>query len=152
MSRREGQRKSIRWSRLGMTEHERSIELSDYRKENMDSIIKDLKYAFRSLLRYPMFTVVAVLTLALGIGANAAIFTVVNAVLLRPLAFQDSEQLMMIGASTPSIKLFNATKNKFLYWREHSKSFDGLTTFRSFTLPISVGAAGAQYVFGFRVS
>jgi putative ABC transport system permease protein len=118
----------------------------------MDSIIKDFTHAFRSLLRHPMFTIVAVITLALGLGANTAIFTVVNAVLLRPLPFEESERLMMIGTSTPTIKLFNATKNKFFYWREHSKSFDGLTTFRSFTLPLAAGTGEPDYVSGLRVS
>ena len=118
----------------------------------MDSLLKDLRYAVRSLLRYPTFTIVAVLTLALGIGANTAIFTVVNAVLLRPLPFADSERLMMVGTSTPSIKIFNASKNNFLYWREHTKSFDGLTTFRTFTAPITTGATDPEYLSGLRVS
>ena len=99
-----------------------------------------------------MFTIVAVITLALGLGANTAIFTVVNAVLLRPLPFEQSERLMMIGTSTPAIKLFNATKNKFLYWREQAKSFEGLTTFRSSTLPLATGAGEPEYVSGLRVS
>ena len=99
-----------------------------------------------------MFTIVVVITLALGLGANTAIFTVVNAVLLRPLPFEQSERLMMIGTSTPAIKLFNATKNKFLYWREQAKSFEGLTTFRSVTLPLATGAGEPEYVSGLRVS
>ena len=118
----------------------------------MNGIIKDLKYAIRSLIRYPMFTVVAVITLAIGIGANTAIFSVVNAVLLRPLPYNNAERLMMVGTSTPSMKLMSATKNKFLYWREHNRSFDGLTTFRSFTLPVTTGQTEPEYVSGLRVS
>src|SRR5215212_7024324 len=118
----------------------------------MDSIVKDLKYALRSLLRYPTFTIVAVMTLALGIGANTAIFTVVNAVLLRPLPYQNAERLMMIGTRTPSADLFNATKNRFLHWRQQSTSFDGLTTFRSFSGPLVNGGAEPDYVSGLRVS
>ncbi len=118
----------------------------------MDSIAKDLKYALRSLLRYPTFTVVAVITLALGIGANTAIFTVVNAVLLRPLPYQNAERLMMIGTSTPAIRLFAATRNRFLYWKEHSRSFEGLTTYRSFSGPLNTAGAEPQDVPGLRVS
>ena len=118
----------------------------------MDSIGKDLKYAFRSLIRYPTFTVVAAITLALGIGANTAIFTVVNAVLLRPLPYPNAERLMMVGTSTPSFKIFNATKNRFLYWRQRSASFEGLTTFRSFSGPLVSGGAEPDYVSGLRVS
>ena len=118
----------------------------------MDSVIKDLKYAVRSLLRYPTFTVVAGITLALGIGANTAIFTVVNAVLLRPLPYPSAERLMMVGTSTPSTPIFSATRNRFLYWRERSTSFDGLTTFRSASLPLLNSGAEPDYASVLRVS
>ncbi|HSE33890.1 MAG TPA: ABC transporter permease [Pyrinomonadaceae bacterium] len=118
----------------------------------MYSIIKDLKYALRSLVRYPTFTVIAVITLALGIGANTAIFTVVNAVLLRPLPYPNSGQLMMVGLSTPSAKMFNTTKNRFIFWRQQSRSFDGLTTFRSFSARLINQGSQPDTVSGLRVS
>src|SRR5215470_15345268 len=59
-------------------------------------MLKDLRYGLRSLIKHPTFTAVCVVTLALGIGANTAIFTVVNAVVLRPLPFQDAQRLAMI--------------------------------------------------------
>src|SRR5882724_872929 len=63
--------------------------------------MNDLKFAFRQLLKNPGFTAVAVLTLALGIGANTAVFSVVNGLLLRPLPYRDSERLAIIWTHSP---------------------------------------------------
>ena len=67
------------------------------------SFLRDLKVTFHSLMRSKGFTVIVVLTLALGIGANAAIFTLVRGVLLKPLVNRDESQLMYIRQSAPSI-------------------------------------------------
>jgi len=95
------------------------------------SILQDIRYGFRSLLKSPVFTLAAVLTIALGIGANAAIFSMVNAVLLRPLPYPEPEQLVRIYSAYPERDVSRGTvsANDFRDWRDQSESFSQMTAF-----------------------
>ena len=87
---------------------------------------QDIRYGFRMLRKNPGFTTAAVLTLALGIGANSAIFSVVNAVLLRPLAFRDSGRLCLVMESLPSFPQLGPSYENYRDFRDQSKSFEGI--------------------------
>jgi len=99
---------------------------------------KDLIYAFRTLRRTPVFTLSAVLTLALGVGANTAIFSVVNAELLRPLPFQQPDRLVWVAERNDKLKIprWAASVLNYLSWREQQRSFEqlGAIGYTSFNL------------------
>jgi len=81
----------------------------------MGMLVQDLRYAFRTLLKKPGFTAVVVVTLALGIGANTAIFSVVDGVLLRPLDFEDSEDLVLLWTRSPGLESGRGWVTRGLY-------------------------------------
>jgi hypothetical protein len=99
----------------------------------VDSIRRDIGYALRGFLREPGFTVIAVSILALGIGANTTVFSVVNPLLLRPLPFPDSERLVWI-ANTGETGLSGATYQvaTFEAMQRESRSFEGLSAYFAF--------------------
>ncbi|MEY2548093.1 MAG: hypothetical protein QOD64_675 [Verrucomicrobiota bacterium] len=116
----------------------------------------DIRYGLRQLIQHPAFTIIAILTLALGIGANTAIFSVVNAVLLKPLPFPAPDQLVAVGGvdlnetSSPP-KLSSLCYPDFFDFREQTRSFENIAVYRSRELTL-VDGGEAQSFRGQKVS
>src|SRR6185503_7651285 len=119
-------------------------------------MLKDLRFGVRGLLKRPAFTVIAVITLALGIGANSAIFSVVNAVLLRPLPFKDPDRLMVVWERRANSARANLplSGHEYAAFKERSTSFEALTliqpngfslTGRGDPLMVDVGEVSTDY-------
>src|ERR1041385_2771892 len=100
--------------------------------------MNDFRYAFRQLIKAPSFTVVAILTLALGIGACTAIFSVVNTVLLRPLDYPNPDRLVMIRESQPpKFPEFAISPPNYLDWEKQAKSYEHLAAYTGATLNLT---------------
>ncbi len=95
----------------------------------IENVLQDIRYGARMLRKSPGFTVLAMLTLALGIGANTAIFSVVDAVLLRPLPFHDPDRLVQLWETESSPGSFPLAGQDFLDWRAQNTTFEGLAAF-----------------------
>ena len=107
---------------------------------SLDNLVQDLRFGLRMLAKTPGFTALAVLTLALGIGANTAVFSLVDAVLLRPLPFPHAERLMAVRLTPAKADQFGAFGNAdFIAWRDQQKSFSSVAAW-----------AGGQGEFSFR--
>jgi putative ABC transport system permease protein len=103
----------------------------------MSTLMQDLKYGLRQLRRNPGFTAVAVLTLAFGIGANTAIFSVVNGVLLNPLPYRQSSRLVSIYARTAQYPRASISYLNFLDWARENQSFSSMAAFRTDILTLT---------------
>src|SRR5687768_2269640 len=99
----------------------------------MKTILEDLRFGLRTLLKRPGFFAIAVLTLGLGIGANSAIFSTVNAVLLRPLSFPDSESIVLLEGINPrqGITQSNMSVPDIVDWQNHNQSLERIAGFVS---------------------
>src|SRR5688572_8467870 len=119
----------------------------------LEEVPRDLRYALRTLRKSPAFTTTAATTLALAIGANTAMFSVLNAVLLRPLPYRAPEQLAMVWNEDPTQnrREGRSALRDVEQWRTHSQSFADLATFDSVTTTLT-GAEGAEQVVGVSIS
>jgi putative ABC transport system permease protein len=97
----------------------------------MQTLLQDLRYGARMLAKKPGFTVIAVITLALGIGANTAIFSVVHALLLRPLPYQEPDRLVMLAQKGSDGRRSTIPYPNYSDWRERAQSFEGMASVRS---------------------
>jgi len=119
----------------------------------MLTFLRDLRYSLRSLRKMPGFTIVALLVLALGIGANTAIFSVVNSVVLHPLTYPDADRLALIWETDlkDGIQREGASAPNFLDWKEQSQSFDDLALLEVGTGTVT-GEGEPEQVVGLRVT
>ena len=96
----------------------------------MTTLIQDLRYGVRLLVKNPGFSVIAVLALTLGIGANTAMFSVVNAVLLRPLPYEESDRLVSLSERSQVLEGMSISYPNFLDWRQQNYAFDNIGVYR----------------------
>lgn len=97
----------------------------------MEALLQDLRYGLRMLAKSPGFTAIAILTLALGIGANTALFSVVNGVLLNPLAYPDSGELVAVYGKAPGFARASISYPNFLDWQRGTRTFSSMGIYRN---------------------
>ena len=117
----------------------------------METLLHDIRYAFRTMLKARGFTAVAVIALALGIGANTAIFSVVNSVLLRPLPYKDPGRLVHVHRMQPPIERGPISRPDFFEWRDKQEVFSDISAYDFQTLNLT-GADHAERINGARVT
>jgi predicted permease len=108
----------------------------------LETLFQDVRYGLRMLRKSPGFTVVALLTLALGIGANTAIFSVVYGVLLRPLPYQDPSRLIVLNETTPRVGTVSVSYPNFLDWRAQSHMFSKMAAVSSVAFNLAGPGSG----------
>ena len=113
----------------------------------MDSLILDLRYAARTLLKSPGFTLVAVLTLALGIGANTALFSVIDAALLRPYPYPEADRIVRVIPTNRGGDEANVSPADFLDWQRMTHSFTALAAMDASSMALSGGGPAEQLRF-----
>ncbi|MET0626232.1 MAG: ABC transporter permease [Pyrinomonadaceae bacterium] len=114
----------------------------------MKTLVKDVRFGARTLWKRPGFTAVAVLTLALGVGANTAIFSVVNAVLLKPLPLREAERLVLVYETTPQTPRDYVSVPNLEDYRAGTRSFEGFATYVPQSVNLTGGGAEPERVVG----
>src|ERR1700684_2763510 len=119
----------------------------------MGTLMQDMRYGIRMLSKNPGFAIIAVLTLALGIGANTAIFSVVNAELLRPLPFRDSSRLVSVATANSRMHSSNASTSypDFMDWRSQNQVFEKMAAYTGATFTLT-GQVNPAHLEGASVS
>ena len=119
----------------------------------MENLFKDIRFAMRGLLKRPGFTAIAVVTLALGIGANTAIFSTINALLLKPLPFPELDRIVALWDTVPSrgVERNEVTVANYLDWRAQNNTFEQLAIYRWWSTNLT-GADTPERVQGFQVT
>jgi predicted permease len=117
----------------------------------MQTLIEDVRYGLRSLRKNPGFTAVALLTLALGIGANTAVFSIVNGVLLNSLPFHDPDKLVVLFERRPHFKQASISYPNFLDWQRDNHSFTSIAAYRPSTFSLT-GTGESEQVRGEMIS
>jgi len=117
----------------------------------MEALLQDLRYGLRMLAKSPGFTTIAILTLALGIGANTALFTVVNGVLLNPLAYPHSGQLVALYGKTPGFEQAPIAYLNFLDWQRDTQTFSSMAMYRNNDYNFT-GKGEAERLSGYMIS
>jgi putative ABC transport system permease protein len=115
------------------------------------TLINDLQYGLRMLLKHPLVTAIAVVTLALGIGANTAIFSVVNAVLLNPLPYRQPDRLVALWENVPGHGRWRTSPANFFDWKKQNTVFEDVAAFGASTLTLT-GTGEPEQLVGCRVS
>ncbi|HKS27515.1 MAG TPA: ABC transporter permease [Pyrinomonadaceae bacterium] len=119
----------------------------------MGALWQDIRYGYRMLWKNPGFTLVAIIALALGIGANSAIFSVVNAILLKPLPYKDPQQLVIINHNYPKLNL-RATVSApgYVYYRDHAQSFSDVAATAGWSANLTGGGGEPERLQGMQVT
>src|SRR5712691_2879733 len=122
MSREDAGRAALRRFGNVLQLRERGLDVRGFRM--LEAVLRDAKYGVRGLLRTPVFTATVVLTLALGIGANTAIFSIVHGFLLRPLPYPDADRLVELYEAIPGYARASVSPANWLDWQRESRNFE----------------------------
>jgi len=126
--------------------------VADGREAGLETLLQDLRYGLRMLAKSQGFTAIAILTLALGIGANTALFSVVNGVLLNPLAYPHSAELVAIYGKTPGYQRAPINYLNFLDWQRQTQAFSSMAMYRNQDYNLIGTGEIAERVRGYMIS